>query len=313
MRGKQVLQPRKINLNILIEESATLLRKVIGEHIEVCVFPAPDVCVTMADPTQMEQVLMNLCLNARDAMPGGGRLVIGIKNVEIEEAYCRTHAYARPGRYVLLSVSDTGIGMDAATTERIFEPFFTTKEMGKGTGLGLATVYGVIKQHGGFVYVYSELQHGTSFHIYLPADSGEPDQPEAKYDEPAWKGTETILLAEDHDGLRASAQEMLEALGYRVILAANGTEAVQVFEDNSDRIDLAVLDVVMPGLTGPAAYSQMSAIRPGLGVIFATGYTSEAAHLVSMVEKGASILQKPYGSKSLSRMIRTVLDRTRSA
>jgi len=176
----------------------------------------------------------------------------------------------------------------------------------------LATVYGVVKQHGGFIYVYSEPQHGTSFHVHLPADSGVPDQLEAKHDEPARKGTETILLAEDHDGLRQSAQEMLEALGYRVILAANGTEAVQVFKNNSDRIDLVVLDVVMPGLTGPSAYSQMSAIRPGLGVIFATGYTSEAAHLISLVQKGASILQKPYGVKTLSRMIGTVLDRTRS-
>ena len=310
---RQVLQPRKIDLNGLVEESTTLLWKLIGEHIEVCVFPAPNLCVTMADPAQMEQVLMNLCLNARDAMPGGGRLVIEMKNVEIEETYCRTHAYAKPGSYVLLSVSDTGIGMDAVTMERVFEPFFTTKEVGKGTGLGLATVYGIVKQHGGFIDVHSEPQRSTSFHIYLPADSGVPDQLETKHDEPTRKGTETILLAEDHDGLRQSAQEMLEALGYRVILAASGTEAVQVFKNNRDRIDLVVLDVVMPGLTGPAAYSQMSAIRPGLGVIFATGYTSEAVHLNSMLNEGALVLQKPYGTKALSRMIGTVLDHIRSA
>ena len=310
---RQVLQPRKLSVNSLIEDYVTLLRKIIGEHIEVSVLPAQDRCVAIADPAQMEQVLMNLCLNARDAMPSGGQLVLGVKNVEIGEEYCRDRTYARPGRYVLLSVSDTGSGMDAATVEHIFEPFFTTKEMGKGTGLGLATVYGIVKQHNGFIHVYSELQHGTSFRIYLPASSGVPDPLEAKYDEPARKGTETILLAEDHDGLRQSAREMLEALGYRVILAANGTEAVQLFKNNCDQIDLVILDVVMPGLTGPAAYSEMSAIRPNLGVIFATGYTAEAAHLVSMVEKGATLLQKPYSPKSLSRMIGTVLDRTHAA
>src|SRR6267143_1906444 len=257
---RQVLQPRRIDLNKLVEEGTSLLRRVIGEDIEV-----------------------------------------------------RLHTYyVRPGSYVLLSVSDTGIGMDAATIDRIFEPFFTTKEIGKGTGLGLATGFGIVKQHGGFINVYSEPGKGTTFRVYLPGDSGAPEPPKAEPDEQPQNGTETILLAEDHESLRELAQETLGALGYHVILASNGIEAVQLFKDNSDRIDLVVMDVVMPGMSGPDAYLKMSAIRPDLGVVFTTGYTAEAASLTSLVEKGASVLQKPYGAKGLSRMIRVVLGRKRT-
>jgi len=285
---------------------------VIGEQIEVLVLTAPDLRVTLADPAQIEQVLMNLCLNARDAMPEGGRLVIETQNVEIEEEYCQLHPYAQQGSYVLLTVSDTGVGMDAATTERVFEPFFTTKELGKGTGLGLATVYGVVKQHGGFIHLYSELGKGTTFRIYLPAGNGaaEPSQPKSNEQIP--KGTETILLAEDNEGLREAAQEMLQTLGYRVILATNGAEATEFFKANSGKIDMAVLDVVMPDLSGPAAYSQMSAIQPDLRVVFTTGYTPETVSLNSTLEKGVPILQKPYSMKSLAQIVRSTLDRPRS-
>ncbi len=298
---RQVLQPRRIDLNNLVEEGTSLLRRVIGEDIEVSLHPAANLRVTLADPVQIDQVLMNLCLNARDAMPKGGRLVIETQNVDIDEDYCRLHTYyVRPGSYVLLAVSDTGIGMDAATIDRIFEPFFTTKEIGKGTGLGLATVFGIVKQHGGFINVYSEPGKGTTFRVYLPGDSGAPEPSKAEPDEQPQKGTETILLAEDHESLRELAQETLGALGYHVILASNGIEAVQLFKDNSDRIDLVVMDVVMPGMSGPDAYLKMSAIRPGLGVVFTTGYTAEAASLTSLAKKGASVLQKPYGAKGLS-------------
>ncbi|HXM93132.1 MAG TPA: response regulator [Candidatus Acidoferrum sp.] len=310
---QQVLQPRRIDLNGLIEEGTSLLRKVIGADVEVRLVPAPNLRVTVADPVQIDQVLMNLCLNARDAMPKGGRLIIETQNADLDEEYYRLHAFVRPGSYVLLSVSDTGIGMDAATIERIFEPFFTTKEVGKGTGLGLATVFGIVKQHGGFINVYSEPGKGTTFRVYLPSDHGAPDPAKADSDEGPAEGTETILLAEDHEGLRELAQETLEALGYRVVLATNGTEAVELFKTNSDRIDLVILDVVMPGLSGPDAYSNMSAIRPNLAVVFATGYTAEAASLTSLVKKGATVLQKPYSAKSLSQAIRGVLGSKQSS
>jgi two-component system cell cycle sensor histidine kinase/response regulator CckA len=309
---RQVLQPRNINLNTHVVEGVSLLRRVIGEQIEVRVVTAPDLRVALADPTQIEQVLMNLCLNARDAMPDGGQLIIETQNAEIEEEYCRLHPYARPGSYVQLTVSDTGIGMDAATTERVFEPFFTTKELGKGTGLGMATVYGVVKQHGGFIHLYSELGKGTTFRIYLPVGSGAPEPREPRVDERTPKGTETILLAEDNEGLREAAQEMLERLGYRVLVACNGAEAAQLFETKSGQIDLAILDVVMPGVSGPAAYSQMAAIQPDMRVIFTTGYTAETASLDFMIKKGAPILQKPYGMKNLGQIVRATLDRARS-
>jgi two-component system cell cycle sensor histidine kinase/response regulator CckA len=309
---RQVLRPRNINLNTLAVEGVGLLRRVIGEQIEVRVLTAPDLRVTLADQTQIEQVLMNLCLNARDAMPEGGRLIIETQNVEIDEEYCRAHPYARQGSYVLLAVSDTGVGMDAATKERIFEPFFTTKEVGKGTGLGLATVYGVVKQHGGFIHLYSELEKGTTFRIYLAAANGVPEPREPKSDERTPKGSETILLAEDNERLREAAQEMLQRLGYRVILASNGAQAIELFKANSGQIDLVILDIVMPRLSGPAVYSQMAAIQPDLRAIFATGYTAETASLNSSLEKGVPILQKPYSMKNVGQIVRCTLDRARS-
>jgi two-component system cell cycle sensor histidine kinase/response regulator CckA len=309
---RQVLQPRNINLNALVVEGVALLRRVIGEQIEVRVLTAPDLRVALVDQTQVEQVLMNLCLNARDAMPEGGQLIIETQNVEIDEAYSRVHPYARQGSYVLLAVSDTGVGMDAATIERIFEPFFTTKEVGKGTGLGLATVYGVVKQHGGFIHLYSELGKGTTFRIYLPATNGAPEPREPKRDDRTPNGSETILLAEDNEGLREAAEEMLQRLGYRVILASNGAEATELFKANSGKIDLVILDIVMPLLSGPSAYSQMAAIQPDLRAIFATGYTAETASLNSTLEKGVPILQKPYSMKNLGQIVRGTLDRALS-
>ncbi len=310
---RQMLQPRKTDLNNLVVEGMSLLQRVIGEQIEVCVVAAPDLRVVMVDPAQIEQVLMNLCLNARDAMPQGGRLVIETQNTEIDEEFCRAHPYARPGSYILLSVSDTGVGMDAATAERIFEPFFTTKELGTGTGLGLATVYGVVKQHEGFIHLYSELGRGTTFRVYLPASSGAAEPRPPKRDEQIPKGTETILLAEDNEGLQEAAKEMLERLGYKVIVASNGADAVQVFTKNPGQFDLLILDVVMPKVSGPAAFSQIAAVRPDLRIVFSTGYTAEAASLNSVIEQGASILQKPYSLKNLGQMVRSILDRPRTA
>jgi two-component system cell cycle sensor histidine kinase/response regulator CckA len=309
---RQMLQPRKTDLNSLVVEGMSLLQRLIGEQIEIRVVAAPDLRVAMIDPGQIEQVLMNLCLNARDAMPQGGRLIIETQNIEIDQEFCRAHPYARQGSFILLSVSDTGLGMDAATTERIFKPFFTTKEIGKGTGLGLATVYGVIKQHEGFIHLYSEPGRGTTFRVYLPASTGAAEPRQPKQDEQVPKGTETILLAEDNEGLQEAAKEMLEKLGYRVILASNGTEAVQLFTNNPGQFDLIILDVVMPKVSGPAAFSQMTAVRPDLRVLFSTGYTAEAASLNSITEQGASVLQKPYSLKNLGQMVRAILDRPRT-
>jgi signal transduction histidine kinase/CheY-like chemotaxis protein len=306
---RQFLQPRGVNLNTLIDEGMKLLHRVIGAQIEVRVLASADLGMTLADPTQVEQALMNLCLNARDAMPEGGTLTIETQNVEIGEEYCRHHPSGKPGRYVMLSITDTGVGMDKATLDRVFEPFFTTKEMGRGTGLGLATVYGVVKQHEGFIYAYSEPGGGTVFRLYFPVAVGVQEHDEIRLDEAPQKGTGTILLADDYKGIRESTSEMLLALGYEVLAAQDGKEAVELFKKNADRIDLVLLDVILPSFTGPEVYSQISAIRPGTKVIFASGYTAENVLLKSAIQKGASILQKPFNMSSLSRAIREVLVR----
>ncbi len=305
--GGQILQTRKINLNILVKEEMSLLSRIIGEDIEVRVLVAPDLRVTLADPSQIEQVLMNLCLNARDAMAEGGQMLIETQNVELGAEFCRSHAYGRPGSYVLLAVTDTGVGMDTATMDSMFEPFFTTKETGKGTGLGLATVQGIVNQHGGFILTTSEPGKGTSFQVYLPAESGDHEPDDIAHDNQPLRGTETILLAEDHDGLRDTAQEMLQALGYRILAAPDGTKALELFRLHADQIDLIVMDVVMPSLSGPEAYLEICAFRPGVPVIFTTGYTPKARALVSMVERGAAVLRKPYSLLSLSQLVRGAL------
>jgi two-component system cell cycle sensor histidine kinase/response regulator CckA len=305
--GGHVLQPCRVDLNALVQEEMSLLRRIIGEDIEVKVRVAPDLRVTLADPTQIGQVIMNLCLNARDAMEKGGQLMIATQNAELDADFCRVHALETPGSYVMLTVSDTGTGMDAATMERIFEPFFTTKEVGKGTGLGLATVYGIVKQHGGLVVVNSEVGKGTSFQIYFPAASGVHEPAEAARDFKPMPGTETILLAEDHPGLRETAQEMLQELGYHVLAAADGKKALELFRKNSDRVDLIIMDVVMPGISGPEVYARISELRAGIAVIFTTGYAPEAKSLGSMLEKGATILKKPYSLSILSQMVRAAL------
>lgn len=306
---RQMLEPRNLNLNEIISEVTNLLQKVIGEQVELKMALAPDLAVCRADPTQVEQVLMNLCLNARDAMRDGGRLTIETQNATLDEEYCRIHPYAKPGRYVLVSVSDTGVGMDAATLEHLFEPFFTTKETGKGTGLGLATVYGIVKQHGGLLHAYSEPGHGATFRVYLPVGVG-ATEPEAKPSaEPARSGTETILVAEDHQGIQEMVREVLEKLGYKILMAPDGEQAVRLFEQHHDHIALLLLDVVMPKLNGPETYARMCAIHPDVPVIFATGYSAESEQLRSCSDKAACILQKPYTPSMLSRKVREVLDR----
>jgi two-component system cell cycle sensor histidine kinase/response regulator CckA len=310
---RQILQPRKINLNIFIREEMNFLGKVLGEDIEIRIVEAPDLQVVHADPTQLQQVFMNLCLNARDAMPAGGQLKIDTRNVVIGEDVCREHVHATPGNYVLMTVTDTGLGMDDATVERIFEPFFTTKELGKGTGLGLATVYGIVKQHGGFIYVDTEPGKGSSFRVYFPADSGVHEPREVIHNTLTLKGAETLLLAEDDDGLRDSVQEMLQTLGYRVISASDGKKAVELFREHADEIQLVVMDVVMPSQGGLQSYPELVAIKPGIDVIFTSGYADEAESLAAQLEKGAKFLQKPYTLPKLSQMVRNALDRKRKS
>lgn len=309
---RQVLQPANLNLSDLVSQTKTLLESLIGDEIDFTVTLAPNLHTIRADPSQIEQVLMNLCLNARDAMPQAGRLTIRAENVDLSEEFCRIHSYGAPGRYVLTEVSDTGVGMDAATVERIFEPFFTTKEMGRGTGLGLATVYGIVKQHGGFVNVYSEPGQGTTFRVYLPAAYGAPDKPRAPLPEQIRGDTETILVADDHEALRDLAREALSSQGYRVIVAKNGQEAVDLFKANSKRIALVILDVTMPILNGREAHSQMRAVAPDIPVLFTTGHSAESASLETNILEGAAFLQKPYDLGLLHRVVRSTLDSRRS-
>lgn len=306
---RQTLQPSNTNLNELAKESISLLRNVIGERIEIQLQLAEDLNVIWADPGQVEQVLMNLSLNARDAMPNGGRLVVETKNVSVGDDYQRSHPYAVPGDYVLLRVLDTGIGMDADTLTHIFEPFFTTKEIGRGTGLGLATVYGIVKQHRGFIDVDSTPGQGTAFRVYLPLGNGPAETSEKQTVFAMRGGSECILIAEDNDDLREAAQEILQSLGYRVVAAKNGEEAVRVFERHADTIDLAFLDVVMPKLNGTDAYMQMIARKPALPVLFTTGYASEVNLVPVTTREKATVLQKPYGSQYLAQKLREKLDK----
>ncbi len=306
---RQILEPRNIDLNQTAVEILSLLEKVIGSNIEIKANLAPELAVVRADPTQVEQVLMNLCINARDAMPDGGSLFIETTNVTLDAEFCAWQPLAQPGKYAVLSVTDTGTGMDAATLDRIFEPFFTTKEFGKGTGLGLATVYGIVRQHGGFLNVYSEVGRGTTFRAYLPS-SIEVAAPREKVEDAGLVrgGSETILVAEDHEGLSQLAMETLTSLGYHVMLATDGEQAVADFTANRDRIALAVLDVVMPKLSGPEAYERIRQLRPDLPVIFATGYSPEMAQLHKAQQERLPVLQKPYSPRDLARKIRETLD-----
>ncbi|MFZ0640244.1 MAG: response regulator [Candidatus Acidiferrales bacterium] len=307
---RQTLEPQIMNLNLLIGEMTSLLRKVISEEIEIKLVLAPDLQLTRADASQLEQVLMNLCFNARDAMPNGGQLLIETHNADLDQTYTQRHQYARPGKYVALSVSDTGMGMDVATMKRIFEPFFTTKEVGKGTGLGLATAYGIVKQHEGLIEVYSEPEKGSIFHVYLPVSGGTPQRSTGGVEEDLVRGgTETILVAEDHAGSREMVEEMLRKLGYQVILAKDGEEAVEKFRASRRDIAMVVLDVVMPRMGGSEAYEKIRLLNPGTPVIFSSGYSEESARLASLTSQGAVLLQKPYGPKTLARKIREVLDR----
>ncbi|HXJ04123.1 MAG TPA: PAS domain S-box protein [Candidatus Acidoferrum sp.] len=305
----QVLQPRVLNLNGVVEDMGKLLPRLIGEDVELGIRSAPDLGSIRADASQMEQIIMNLAVNARDAMPTGGRLIIETSNADLDRTYNSTHPIVKPGRYVLLAVSDTGTGMDAETQAHIFEPFFTTKEAGKGTGLGLATVYGVVKQSGGFIWVYSEVGKGTSFKIYLPRI----EQPEDKGSlllafAEAPRGTETILLAEDEQDVREVAREFLESGGYTVIEAVNGAEALRLATEHKATIDLLVTDMVMPGMTGRELARRLRQEHSRIRAIYMSGYSEQTAAETAQADASMRLLTKPFSRGSILRAVREALN-----
>src|SRR5579862_8626628 len=306
---KQVLQARVLDLNDTVAGMIKMFSRVIGENIEMAFLPGGRLARVKADPGQIEQVLLNLVVNASDGMTTGGRLTIETSNVELDSSYAATHTSVEPGQYVMLTVTDTGCGMDGATQARIFEPFFTTKGPGKGTGLGLATVYGVVKQSGGYIYVYSEVNRGTTFKIYLPqvtaeVDKAGPDTGKRR----VTRGSETILFVEDEQSVRELVRDYLVGAGYCMLEASDGVQALKVASAHPGPIHMLITDVVMPHLSGPELATKLTAERRHLKVLFISGYTDDTVFRHGVLEGGVAFLQKPFNLKALSNKIREVLD-----
>jgi PAS domain S-box-containing protein len=305
---KQILQPTVQNLNDIVGALTVMLQRLIGEDIALAEVLAPDLHATRVDRGQVEQVVMNLVINARDAMRGGGRLTIETRNVDIDATYALQHPGVIPGRYVMLAVSDTGIGMDEATRGRIFEPFFTTKGPGQGTGLGLSTVYGIVTQSGGHIRVYSEPGRGSTFRAYFPAVGESIAEPAPAAEVAPARGQETVLLVEDEEMVRRVAREILEAQGYTVLVASNGHEAAQTAAQHAGPIDLLLTDVVMPGMSGRVVADRLATSRPEARVLFMSGYTDGAIAHHGVLDPRMAYLAKPFTVDSLSRRVREVLD-----
>jgi two-component system cell cycle sensor histidine kinase/response regulator CckA len=306
---KQVMVPMLLDLNAVLENMEEMLRRLIGEDVELATIPGVQLGQVRADPTQIEQVIMNLAVNARDAMPRGGKLTIETRNVELDESYTRTQVNLAPGRYVLLSICDSGLGMDAETLAHIFEPFFTTKELGKGTGLGLSTVYGIVKQTGGHVGVHSEVGQGTTFKVYLPRLDKPVELAEKPVDEAGLSGSETILVVEDEADVRMLIQSVLESQGYSVILASSPIEAVTLSERHAVRIHLLLTDVVMPGFSGMELAEHLTSARPEMEVLFISGYTADAITRHGVLDEKTQLLQKPFTPIALLRKVRETIER----
>jgi two-component system cell cycle sensor histidine kinase/response regulator CckA len=304
---KQLIEPRPLDLNDLIKNTQKTLSRLIGEDIELCFNPGEDLWKINFDPSQVDQILINLAVNARDAMLNGGQLTIETANVQLDEAYCREHLADTPGDYVMLSVKDSGVGMDKETLSHAFEPFFTTKEVGKGTGLGLSTIYGIIKQNGGSIHVYSEPARGTAFKIYIPRKMQEDEIAATTEDSLVISGSETILLVEDEDMVRDMTTAMLEKIGYSVRVAETPQEALLFCENNDIPIDLLITDVVMPEMNGTELRDRIKAIRPGIKVLFMSGYTSNVIGHHGVLDKGVHFVQKPFGLKGLARKVRDAI------
>lgn len=305
---RQVFELKVVNLNSIIKNMEDMLRRLIGEDIALQTILPEGLWNVKVDPGQIEQVIMNLVVNARDAMPNGGTLTIDTTNVVLDEEYASRHVGVQPGEYVMLAVSDTGCGMTEEVKSHLFEPFFTTKEKGKGTGLGLSTVYGIVKQSGGNIWVYSEPGRGTTFKIYLPRSLEKPDVVKTrKAFDKLDTGTETILVVEDEPMLRGLARRILELAGYRVLEASNAQEALAVFEKNAQAVDLVITDVVMPGMSGKELAKRLEQMAPGLKVLFTSGYTENAIVNHGVLEPGVDFIQKPFTPSALARKVREVL------
>ena len=306
---QQVLEPQVISIAEHLEGTKDMLARVIGEDIRLTILPGDIKLRVKVDPTQLEQVIMNLVVNARDAMPEGGRLTIESSEIDIDEDYCARNPEARPGRHIMLAVSDTGCGMTAEVLARIFEPFFTTKEQGKGTGLGLATIYGIVKQSGGHISAYSEVGRGSTFKVHLPLTNEEVAMREAPpADKVAPRGEETILVVEDEESLRSVTQEFLSNKGYSVIVAEDFQKALEATENNSTHIDLLMTDVVLPGSSGPKLADHLATRRPDMKVLFVSGYTADALVHGDLHRADFAFLSKPFSLNTLARKIRTILD-----
>jgi hypothetical protein len=305
---KQLLELKVVDVNAIVADMERLLRPLIGENIELVTKLGSELGRTRADSGQLEQVLMNLVVNSKDAMPEGGRITIATENVTLDDSYRRKHTFIQPGPYVMLSVSDTGVGMSKETQAQIFEPFFTTKEKGKGTGLGLSTVYGIVKQSGGYVFVQSELGRGSTFRIYLPRvdDPAETYSP-TKTAQEAINGTETVLLVEDEESVRQLVKETLQARGYRVMEAENGRAGLEVAESYGGTIDMVITDVVMPGMSGRELAKKLVAARPNTKVLYLSGYTEDSVVQQDVLGSGTSFLQKPFTLQTLAKKVREIL------
>jgi CheY-like chemotaxis protein len=306
---KQIIEPTRLDLNAVVTDLRPMLDRLIGEDVKVVLRLRPGLAPVKADRGQVEQVVMNLAVNARDAMPAGGTLTIETAEVELDEHYARTHPAAKSGAYVALTVTDTGTGMTPEVRARLFEPFFTTKESGKGTGLGLATIHGIVARTGGSVGVYTEVGRGTSVKVYLPrAEAAEmAAEPPPRVARPQ-AGTQTVLVVEDEKGLRELTKRLLERQGYTVLLAANADDALQLFDRNAS-IDLILTDVVLPGASGPELISKLAGRGPAPKVIYMSGYTEDAIVQHGVLKAGIAFLHKPFTSETLGRKIREVLDR----
>ncbi len=304
---QQVLEPKVVSLNELVADAQRLLMRTIGEDVAIRVSLGEHLSAVRVDPGQIQQILLNLSVNARDAMPNGGTLAIQTKNTIVHDSTPMSHSIANPGPYVVLTVSDDGTGMGSSTLAQIFEPFFTTKPKGRGTGLGLSTVFGIVEQSGGHIRVASTLGHGTTFEIYLPAVNERPQAIEEVREAPLPRGNETILLAEDDETLRTLTARILTAQGYHVLEASDGVEALRVAENHTGTLDLLTTDMVMPSMGGSDLANELTALRPGIKVLFVSGYTDDAVGRGEL-QPGDAFLQKPVDPRILARKVRQMLD-----